>query len=74
MTDRTAGEGYSHKSRGQVVEESHCGIGKEYIPMNLSNKDGQPSAEREEGRPLIKENTLQPNMLLTQSKEPRAGV
>ena len=37
--------------------------------MNLSNKDGQPSAEREEGRPQIKENTHQPNTLLTRSKE-----
>jgi RNA-directed DNA polymerase len=37
--------------------------------MSLSNKDGQPSAEREEGKPQIKENTLQPNTHLTQSKE-----
>ena len=37
--------------------------------MNLSNKDGQPSAEREEGRPQIKENTLQPATHLTQGKE-----
>jgi RNA-directed DNA polymerase len=37
--------------------------------MNLSNKDGKPSAERGEERPLIEENTLQPNMHLTQSKE-----
>ena len=37
--------------------------------MNLSNKDGQPSAEREEGRPQIKENTLQPNTHSTQSEE-----
>jgi RNA-directed DNA polymerase len=37
--------------------------------MNLSNKDGQPSAEREEGRPQNKENTLQPNTHLTQGKE-----
>jgi len=37
--------------------------------MNLSNKDGQPSAEREEGRPQIKENTLQPSMHSTQSEE-----
>jgi RNA-directed DNA polymerase len=36
--------------------------------MNLSNKDGQPSAEREEGRPLIKENTHQPNTVPTQSE------
>ena len=37
--------------------------------MNLSNDDGQPSAEREEGRPQIEENTLQPNTHLTQGKE-----
>jgi hypothetical protein len=37
--------------------------------MNLSNKDGKPSAERDEGRPQIEENTLQPNMHLTPSKE-----
>jgi RNA-directed DNA polymerase len=36
--------------------------------MNLSNKDGQPSAEREEGRPLIKENTHQLNTSTTQSE------
>jgi hypothetical protein len=28
VTDRTAGEGYGRKSRGQVYEESHCGISK----------------------------------------------
>src|SRR3974390_252116 len=37
--------------------------------MNLSNNEGQPSAEREEGRPQIEENTLQPNTHLTQGKE-----
>jgi RNA-directed DNA polymerase len=37
--------------------------------MNLSNNDGQPSAEGEEGRPQIKENAHQPNTHLTQSKE-----
>jgi hypothetical protein len=37
--------------------------------MNLSNNDGQPSAERKEGRPQIEENTLQPNTHLTQGKE-----
>jgi RNA-directed DNA polymerase len=37
--------------------------------MNLSNNDGKPSAEGEEERPLIKENTHQPNTLLTQSKK-----
>ena len=37
--------------------------------MNHSNKVGKPSAESEEGRPLIKENTLQPNTHSTQSEE-----
>jgi RNA-directed DNA polymerase len=36
-----------------VVEESDSGI----VPMNHSNHDGRPSAESEEGRLLIKENT-----------------
>ena len=67
--DRTVGEGYGRKSQGQAFEESHCGIGKEYVPMNLSNKDRQLSAEREEGRPQIEENTYQSNTDLTQSKD-----
>ena len=37
--------------------------------MNHSNKVGKPSAESEEERPLIKENTLQPNTHSTQSEE-----
>ena len=37
-----------------VPEESHSGI----VPMNHSNKDGTSLAESEEGRLLIKENTL----------------
>jgi hypothetical protein len=36
-------------------------------PMNHSNKDRRPSAESEEGRPLIKENAGQPNTYPTQS-------
>ena len=39
--------------------------------MNHPNKDGKPSAEGEEGRPVIKENTHQPNTLSTQGE---AGV
>ena len=46
-----------------VCEESDSGI----VPMNHSNKDRRPSAESEEGRPLIKENTRQPNTHPTQS-------
>ena len=37
-----------------ITEESDSGI----VPMNQSNKDGKPSAESEEGRLLIKENTF----------------
>jgi RNA-directed DNA polymerase len=61
--DRTAGEGYGHTARMQVSEESDSGI----LPMNHSNKDGKLLAEKEEGRPLIKENTCQPNTYPTQS-------
>ena len=51
---RSAGEGPGHTARVYVSEESHSGI----VPMNHSNKDGSSSAESEEGRLLIKENTL----------------
>ncbi len=51
---RTAGEGSGHTARVYVSEESHCGV----VPMNHSNKDGTSSAESEEGRLRIKENTL----------------
>src|SRR5437660_8945099 len=60
---RSAGEGKSHTARAYVFEESHSGI----VPMNHSNKDGKPSAESAEGRPLIKENACQPNTYSTQS-------
>ena len=46
-----------------VSEESDSGI----LPMNHSNKDGKPSAENAEGRPLIKENTHQSCTHPTQS-------
>ena len=36
--------------------------------MNRLNKDGKPSAEGEEGRPLVKENTHQSSTLSTQSE------
>src|SRR6266705_5153050 len=62
---RTAGEGLGHTARMYVPEESHSGI----LPMNQSNKDRKPSAENEEGRPLIKENAGQPNTHPTQSGE-----
>ena len=54
---RTAGEGSGHTARMHVPEESDSGI----LPMSHlshSNKDEQLSAESEEGRLLIKENTL----------------
>ena len=47
-----------------VSEESDSGT----IPMNHSNNDGKPSAEGEEGRPLIKENTHQSSTHSTQSE------
>jgi group II intron reverse transcriptase/maturase len=61
---RPAREGESHTSRTHVSEESDSGI----VPMNHSNKDGQPLAECEEGRTLIKENTHQLNTHSTQSE------
>src|SRR5450631_3114404 len=54
VSRRTAGEGLGHTARMYVCEESDSGI----VPMNHSNKDGSTSAESEEGRLLIKENTL----------------
>jgi hypothetical protein len=51
---RSAGEGSGHTARVYVSEESYRGV----VPMNHSNKDGISSAESEEGRLRIKENTL----------------
>src|SRR5258708_35141006 len=65
VSRRPAGEGSGHTARMYVPEESHSGI----VPMNQSNKDRKPSAENEEGRPLIKENAGQPNTHPTQSGE-----
>jgi hypothetical protein len=45
-----------------VSEESDSGI----VPMNHSNQDGTSSAESEEGRLLIKENTLPSDTYPTQ--------
>jgi hypothetical protein len=69
---RSAGEGSGHTARVYVSEESHSGV----VPMNHSNKDGKPSAESEEGRLLIKENTLPSRTYPTQSgsaRVPRGG-
>ncbi len=60
---RSAGEGQSRTARVHVSEESHRGI----VPMNHSNKDGTSLAESEEGRLLIKENTLSSGTFPTQS-------
>jgi hypothetical protein len=54
VSRRTAGEGSGRTARAHVSEESHSGI----VPMNHSNQDGASSAESEEGRLLIKENTF----------------
>jgi hypothetical protein len=51
---RSAGEGSGHTARMDVSEESHCGI----VPSSHSNKDGIASAESEEGRLRLKENTF----------------
>ena len=60
---RTAGEGLGRTARTDVPEESHDGV----VPMNHSNKDKRPLAEKEEGRPSIKENAGQPHTYPTQS-------
>ena len=60
---RTAGEGLGHTARMYVCEESDSGI----VPRNHSNKDGTSSAESEEGRLRLKENTLSPDTYPTQS-------
>jgi hypothetical protein len=51
---RTTGEGSGRTARMYVSEESHRGI----VPMNHSNKGGTWSAESEEGRLRLKENTV----------------
>jgi hypothetical protein len=67
VSRRTAGEGSGHTARVHVSEESHSGI----VPMNHSNKDRRSSAEREEGRLLIKENTFPSCTYPTQSGSAR---
>src|SRR6202158_3827719 len=65
LSRRTAGEGSGRTARVHIPEESDSGV----VPMNHSNKDGKPSAESAEGRPLIKENARQPNTYPTQSEK-----
>ena len=67
FSTRTAGEGSGHTARMHVPEESDSGI----LPMSHSNKDEQLSAESEEGRLLIKENTLPSCTYPTQSGSER---
>jgi hypothetical protein len=62
--DRPTGEGYGHKTRRDVLEESDSGT----VPRNHSNKGGDSLVESEEGRPLIKENAGQPYTYSTQSE------
>jgi len=69
---RSAGEGSGHTARMHVFEESHRGI----VPMNHSNKDRTASAESEEGRLRIEENTFPSDTYPTQSgtaRVPRVG-
>jgi hypothetical protein len=66
VSRRTAGEGSGRTTRVYVSEESHSGI----VPMNHSNKDRTSLAESEEGRLLIKENTLPPGRWNERSNEP----
>ena len=58
------GEGNSRTAHVDASEESDSGA----VPMNRLNKDGKPSAEGEEGRPLVKENTHQSSTHSTQSE------
>jgi hypothetical protein len=72
LGSRTAGEGSCHTARMHVPEESDSGI----VPMSHSNKDGKLSAESEEGRLLIKENTLPSGTYPTQrgsARDPRVS-
>src|SRR5215469_11649431 len=69
---RSAGEGLGHTARMYVSEESDRGI----VPLNHSNKGGVSSAESEEGRLRIKENTFPFDTSPTQcgtARVPRVG-
>ena len=63
VSRRTADEGSGHTVRVYVCEESHCGI----VPMNHSNIDRTSSADGEEGRLRLKENTFSFDAYPTQS-------
>jgi len=68
LGDRTAGEGSGRTACMYVCEESHRGI----VPMNHSNNDRTPSAESEEGRLRLKENTFPFDTYPTQTGTARA--
>src|SRR5712664_1809524 len=62
------GQGRSAKAKSRtavthVLEKSDCVV----VPVNQSNKEGQPSAEAGEGRSQTKENIVQSHMHPTQS-------
>ena len=63
--DRPVGEGECRTAHMHVFEESDSGV----VPMNHLNKGGQPLAEGEEERPLIKENTCPTSTHSTQSED-----
>ena len=60
----SVGKGDSPTAYMHVFEESDSGV----LPMNRSNNDGEPSADGEEGRSLVKENTHQSSTHSTQSE------
>ena len=64
--DRDQSEKAKRRTAGwRVPEESDCAV----IPVNLSNKEGQTSAEIGEGRARAKENTAPSHTRPTQSGE-----
>ena len=60
-----SGKAYGQTPDTHAAEGSDSGV----VPMNQPNKSGKPRAEVGEGRPGIKENTMQPNTPPTQSGE-----
>ena len=54
----------SHTTDMYVLEKSDCAV----VPVNQPNKEATASAEVGEGRAQLKENIIQPHMLLTQSR------
>jgi RNA-directed DNA polymerase len=54
----------SHKSSVHEGGESYSGI----VPYKQPNKSGKPPAEADQGRPLTKENTSEPNTRRTPSR------